>query len=167
MNTLESRLELISSQVNFFCYLYFSLDLISEWTCSTVFSQTLSNLFSRCCRVYMCQYFVQRRSACSALIEVLLLLCFSKRTSLTPPSPPFHFLLSISLYLHCLTSYCEYHISHYTKYMCIYICKNGYSMYQLTTADISSLSSLSKQNNNNNNNPCRPILMFRGTAVPL
>ena len=51
------------------------------------------------------QYFVQRRSVCSALIEVLLLSCFFKRASVTPPFPRFSsyysiiFLISLMIYV--------------------------------------------------------------------
>ena len=72
---------------------------------AVVFSQTLWNLFSHCCCV-LWQYFVLGRSVGSALIEVLLFLCFFRRVSVTPPSPPSNFLLSVfPLPLH--------HVSHF------------------------------------------------------
>ena len=48
---------------------------------------------------------MQRRSVCSALIEVLLLSCFFKRASVTPPFPRFSsyysiiFLISLMIYV--------------------------------------------------------------------
>ena len=61
-------------------------------TLAAVFSQTLSNLSSRCCRV-LWQQFVQRRSICPVFIKC----CYSSQKSIGTPLPRISTLASVAM----------------------------------------------------------------------
>lgn len=75
-----------------------------------VFPSFLVHISTGKCNKWQC--FVQWSSVCSALFEVLLLLCFFRGESVTPPFPPSNFLLYVfSLPSSLWKLSCEHHIS--------------------------------------------------------